>query len=288
MVAAKIKIQLTTNSLLTWLIWLFSKREYKIRLPESWAEVPARKLRKVLAALMLHSQNPTTSKVAALKELLQVPPFLFYRIDPLQIVEKLEPCVGFLAVPIAIPLVPSVRGGWYRWLLPAPAAKDITLGQYLAIERAWYDMVKGGDNTGLLLANILRPDTRTTRMCLEDTGLLQHATPALIGKWARRMKKLPNEWIYYVLQYWAAQRQQLQTDFPDFFSGDSKGGGEVAWESIPARIAESNVFGPVKDVLHAPARTYLAWANAKRKEEGEQEQKSLQDLIRANHNKFLA
>lgn len=289
MIEATIRISLPDKIYIR-LLWLFSTRRYRLRLPETWEEVPRKKLKKIFTALMQQGQHDeTTVRLLILRALLPVPSWLFFRLPWLDIVEKLEPVVvWFLVTPIAVPVLPTVRTGRQRWRLPAPAARDLSLQQYLAIEQEWGRMARGENDIPALLATILRPENEATHESLHGTGLLPGATRPALRQWAIILAKLHPAWVYYVVQYWAAQRESLQQQYPAFFSGKGEKEGPLDWESIPARIAEAGVFGPVHQVLLTPARTYLAWANARQQDEGQQTQTGLQELIRANHKKFVA
>lgn len=139
-----------------------------------------------------------------------------------------------------------------------------------------------------LLACILRNDFPSIQQHIADTGMLPHLHTTQIDLHATALQDSHDVGMaWYVLEYWAAQRDVLRADFPQFFAPPSKAekGKAPDWESIPARIAETGVFGNVAQTLATPLRTYLAWANAKAEEN---KPPSLQDLIKANHQKFLA
>ena len=151
-------------------------------------------------------------------------------------------------------------------------------------------MVDADEDIPTLLACILRPAGEDTTLALQTDGLLPSAPRPQLRAWANDLADLPEVWVYYIIEYWQQQRLQLQKDYPTFFTASADDGNapEIDWDLIPGRIAEAGVFGPVHQVLRTPVRTYLAWANANKEEAGEQQQKSLQDMIRQNHQKYLA
>ncbi len=290
MIQATIKIKFPKRKILHRVIFFFRKKMYQVQLPETWEEVPDKKRRKILGVLMNNTKaTEATTKVLLLRILLPIPMWVFYIIKPLDILEKLEPCVvWFLANPISIHLGLTVRGGWYRWRLPDPLAKNMTLGQYFNIEREWSRMSTGHNDITSLLSTILRPDSKAIDRCLETTGLLPQTTVPARLKLKSKLEKLPPEYVFYVIQYWEKQRKDLRAKYETFFSSGEGEKSDINWDSIAARIAETGVFGTVNQVLQIPAITYLSWANDKQEEAGKETQQSLQDLIRSNHNKFLS
>lgn len=285
MITATFHITYPRDRLFMRLASAFSPRAIRVSLPECWEEVPARKVPRICEILANPSHERSYKLLAILKELLPLPRWLFFHLTPQDVVEALEPrVVWFLDEPIATPVVPSVRVGWRRWRIPAPAARDMTIGQFLQVEQAWSRMAKGQNDPVFLLAAILRPHRATK----DAQGLLPYVSSFVIEGYAKALRLISLGDAYYILQYWAAQKKALEKQFPDFFSGGESSGAPLDWESIPARIAEAGVFGTVEQVLQTPARTYLAWSNARMQEQGEEQQTSLQDMIRANHNKFLS
>ncbi|MEO0873119.1 MAG: hypothetical protein AAFY48_00795 [Bacteroidota bacterium] len=271
---------------------IIKKRRMVAHLPETWEEVPRSKLKQIFK--VLSEQNEHGQKVTRIRLLRVLLPWrarIFYSIPKEEVLQKLEPCVGWiLKSPLAIPVVPVLWAGWQRWRLPASNAADMTLGQYLTIEKE-LSKLKTEPDLPSLLAAILRPDTTETQHTLEDTGVLPNASRSARRLWANKLAKMNPAYQYYVINYWLAQVEYLQATYPHFFKKEEKQAGgkskPMDWDSIPARIAEIGIFGTVSQVQRVPVRMYLAWANSHAQDKAQPEE-SLQDIIRANHNKFLS
>jgi len=295
MITAQIKVSIASPSLLERFLWFFRKKNYQLAIPQTWSELRPKQVEKVMAVLMnQQADTPQVTRVKLLQALLSVPEWVFFRIAPLDIVEKLEMCVlWMLAKPVSDPIITQVSGGRYRWRLPAPAAKDMSIGQYLQIEKQWAQLATNvqDKNIDRLISFILRREDQAIEQSKMKTGLLPNLSDYAITEQTEQVARLKDEWKYYVLMYWTAQRDSLREEFPEFFSkgkSDDTTPKEIDWDAIPVRIAETQVFGPVHQVLVTPVRSYLAWANARQEADKEKVQQSLQETIRANHNKFLA
>lgn len=285
---AKFKIQYPNLGWLQMLRYAAMPRTYNVQLPESWEEVPTKKLKQVFGILMEHKSDRKLTQLRLLKCLLPLRNKLFFSIRSEDFVTQLEPLVSWmLDEPLNVAPATVVRTGLYRWQLPASDGRDMSLGQYFAIEHA-LEQMRLDPELPALLASILRPVGEETNLALEQEGLLPAATRPVLRKWATRLSKLHPSWGYYVMRYWTDQRKALRVEYPHFFAKPKKKKGEeyfppIDWESVPARIAALGIFGNVAQVQRTPLRTYLAWGE----QQAKAKEPSLQDIIKANHQKFL-
>lgn len=286
-------INIHTAHLSRWLrfFWFFKSKKVEISIPQVWADIPEKRRWKVLSALM---QGTSFSKDAArllvLQAVIGLPRPVFNRIKHIDFVEKLLPYIDWIFdTPINDPFSPTIRVGATVWRIPIGEMRDLTVAHYFQVEKQWAHLSNGKeDSLYLWLAALLRPNTSAVNTYYEENGTLPNVPTISIADRAEAFRKIKPEAAYYLMQYYGAQRLAIKEKYKNLFDGSSKSDSKIDWDSIPARIAESGVFGCLQEVLRTPATIYLAWANAKAKESAQQEHKTLQDIIRAQHQKFLS
>lgn len=271
------------------LAWAFRKKRSRRRLPESWQEASPAQRGKLLA---LHLRRAALSaeafQVLLLKHLLRLPNWMLLALHPIDLAEKLLPLARWAAeARIEKPFEPSVRLAGKAWRIPAPMAKDMPLGQYLACEQRFAEIFASpAPSAAPFLAALLRPEGEALRAHLYATGLLPPASEYEMEAHSELLASAPQPMVFYLVQYYATQRLLLREKYPNLHRSKEGEGpaGLPDWDSIAPRIAEAGAFGSLEQVLRTPTVSYLAWANAKAEPE---KQPSLQDMIRQNHSKFM-
>lgn len=274
----------------SWL-WAFSRSSVQISIPASWEEIPAKRRFKVLAALMQAGQvSPEALRLLVFRAMVAVPRRVFFQIRHIDWAEKLLPYIDWaLVAQISHPFESTIKIGATVWMLPVPEVKDITVASYFDIEKQWSQLASGKDESlYAFLAALLRPATESVLAHYELHGYLPNNNQLQSEKHAELLRKTSPVQAFYLVQYYSAQRVMIKAKYPNLFSGGKSDGTPMDWESLPARIAEAGVFGPLHQVLITPATAYLAWSNGKAKQAEQEENKSLQDIIRSQHKKFLA
>lgn len=286
-------INIHTANASTWmrLAWALRSSKIRIAIPSNWDEVPPNRRMKVVAALMNRGQiSHEAMRLLLLKTLVSLPNRIFFRIRNIDFAEKLLPYVDWvLDAPISYPFAESIKIGKTNWLIPKPAMMDMSISTYFRVEKRWSAMATKADaDLVSWLAAFLRPDNEATHTHLLNTGLLPNVSDVLQDQYAGALAKVSSVQAFYLVQYYSAQRVYIKSKYANIFEGSSSGKSQMDWDSIPAKIAEAGVFGSLKEVLATPIASYLAWANVKAQEAAKEEQKSLQDMIRSQHQKFLA
>lgn len=230
------------------------------------------------------------ARLLVLQAVIGLPSMVFNRIRNIDFTEKLLPYIDWIfKAPITDPFGPTIKVGATVWRLPVGEMRDMTVAHYFQVEKQWAHLSNGaGESIYLWLAAFLRNHTEAVNKYYEENGTLPNIPTISLEKRAKQFVKIKPEVAYYLIQYYGAQRVEVKKKYSSLFDGGGKSGDKVDWDSIPARIAESGVFGSLQEVLKTPATAYLAWANAKAKENAQQESKTLQDIIRAQHKKFLS
>ena len=271
---------------------MFRKKEYQICLPNNWDKLPSKLFWKLTKA---HLQRPQLSHHAfqalILKELMQLPFWLYIRLPKDKIADQLLPAAQW-AMEYDITQRPqeTIIIGKNRWRLPANDASDMTLQQYFHLENFFALLFSKNrdEDAALFLAAFLRLETRRSQRAYHRTGML----PVLSAPELQRSKQLvmhaSPEQIFFCVQYYISIRLQLKDRYPNLHSGDTSDNSQkIDWDSIPPRIAEAGVFGSLPQVLATPVSSYLAWANSRAEEQNPNKPNPLQDIIRENHKKLL-
>lgn len=291
MITGTIKIH--TSHLSKWLqlVWAFKSKQLKISIPQSWEEIPNKRRWKVLKALMQGvGMSKAGARLIALKAMVGLPRFVFNQIRHIDFIEKLLPYIDWIFdTSITDPFSPTIRVGATVWRIPIGEMRDLTVAHYFQVERQWACLSNGEDQSIYIwLAAFLREETATNRSYYEENGMHRNIPNTSLDSLAEKFKNVKPEVAFYLMQYYGAQRVAIKKKYASLFDGNGKSSAAIDWDTIPARIAESGVFGSLQEVMNTPATTYLAWANVKAKESAKQEHKTLQDIIRAQHQKFLS
>lgn len=275
---------------LCWLLLRLRPQRIALRLPQGWAELRGRRARRrVLNAMLLHELGaitPTRLLLECLRRACGIPRWAWLYLRPQAVAEQLMPAVEWVAaMPLTATWQPVVWLGWRRWLLPRPEADDITLSHYLQAEAALREAAAAQD-WAVFLAAFVTP---------ARTGLhwlLPAPTPHSRAQAYKLLRRATAMQAYYVLAYYQAMRSALRQQYPDAFTPADSGGPasdaapDVA--AVLAALAQAGELGTPQQVADMPARVFLAWADSKRRQQREAEARRLQDLIRANHQKFVA
>ena len=241
-------IHIHTGHLSPWLklFWFFKSKQVQISIPQKWEDIPEKKRWKVIQALM---QGASVSKAGArllvLQAVIGLPNMLFNRIRNIDFVEKLLPYIDWIfEAPITDPFGPTIRVGATVWRLPVGEMRDMTVAHYFQVEKQWARLSnEAGQSIYLWLAAFLRAQTETLDKHYEENGTLPNVPAISLEQRANRFKKIKPEAAYYLMQYYGAQRVSIKKKYSSLFDGGGKSGDKIDWDSIPARIAESGVFG---------------------------------------------
>lgn len=286
-------INIHTSHLPKWarFFWYLRTKKVEISIPQSWEEIPTKRRWKVLKALMQGvGLSKDGARLIVLKAMVGLPRFVFNQIRHIDFTEKLLPYIDWIFdTSITDPFSPTIRVGATVWRIPIGEMRNVTVAHYFQVERQWARLSNGEDQSIYLwLSAFLREESTANRSYYEKNGMHRNVPNTSLEAIAEKFKKVKPEVAFYLMQYYGAQRVAIKKKYASLFDGSGKSSAAIDWDTIPARIAESGVFGSLHEVMTTPATTYLAWANAKAKETAKQEHKTLQDIIRAQHQKFLS
>jgi hypothetical protein len=291
MIPVGINIQLPDN--IGWLariLWLFRKKHYQLQLPESWEEVPSKMFWKIIRHYLMHHQlSKHAFLLLILKEMLDIPTWVFKRISSITFLEQLLPRIKWVEkLSYSKPFDKTIMIGGCQWRIPVPLAKDMTLQQYFLLERTFSELFTNREKDAAdFLAAFLRPDTRQLQSHYYQTGLLPTVSSPELENYATTLASADEKQVLYLVQYYINMRLQLKEKYPALHDGNNDGRPDkIDWDSIAPSIAETGVFGSLNQVLKTPAVNYLAWANA-RQESTKPKPQTLQEMIRSNHQKIL-
>ena len=285
----KLSISLDSHSFWKKLLWIFKKKHSQYQVPSSFIEV-----KDWHSLLRLHLKKNKISDELFNVELLQllsgVPTYLLKLISPLIIYEQLLPMIYWAKLlKLEKPFKETVTIDGMHWRVPSPYFKDMPLHQYFLLEKRFFELVKSEVEIPHFLAALLRPNTKQIESDLYDKGLLPVASIPQLEAYETLLKNVDQETQLYLVQYYATQRELIRQKYTDLHKTDESKKDEVKqidWDSIIPMIAETKVFGSFSSVLSTPTVSYLAWANARQKEQ-EPKTKSIQDIIKENHNRML-
>lgn len=246
------------------LLWLRSP--IHLRIPSGWSELSTKQIIGV-NRFFASGAGHEAMRLLAFKAVTGIPSWLFSRISPEQYASYLLPYTDWiLDVDMSDIQLPDLVIGKDTWRIPSSDLKGLTVQWHLDVEREW-SALSHSDDISAWMQVFLMP--------------IGHHQP--IGK--------INPWQAVLCsRYYQHIHAQIKIRYPHLYSSDNedKKVGVLDWDSIPAHIAESSPFGSVEQVLRAPLLTFLAWANDKKQEQQKQEQDRLQEMIRNNHNHFVA
>jgi hypothetical protein len=270
------------------LAWAFFRKRQRLRIPEGWAELTKRQ---ALQLARLHlTRTGHDFRVHSTMSVLRLSPWALARIGAEQLTESLLPALDW-AQAMQVSALPSYawRIGWRRYLVPAPGMADMPVQQYLWCEEAFEQITRAGAaaDPSSFLAALLRP-ARADRH-RQAHGVLPVISEPQRAQLAKQMRRASPALFWLLLHYYAAQRDALAQRFPHLHKQPEPGAATTPptdWQALPGIIAEAGIFGPLQSVLATPVLSYLAWANARHKP-AEEKPKTLQDIIREQHQKHL-
>lgn len=264
----------------------------RLRLPGQWQQVPQRRRPRLLRAMLLYHLGHYSRHrllLEALRACCPMPRWVWLHLPPQGVQASLLPHMAWVAqASLTHTWQPVLRIAGRRWRLPRPDATDMTLHHYLQAEAALPEATQAR-HWAVFLAAYLAPYSPQVAECLPTPTAHSRAAAQRWLRWAGSLR------AYYVLAYYEAQRALLRQHFPDAFRAAPPDAPTPAAPAAPpdvaailATVVQSGELGSIQDIAAMPARTFLAWTDSKRRQQREAEQRRLQELVRANHQKFLA
>lgn len=188
--------------------------------------------------------------------------------------------------PHATPFRGSVRVGASLYHFPLPNFENGSgIGYTLADEyfEDWLnDDEQSGHSANLLLATLLRPETKGVRQ--------PPTTREEVERFAQRTRKLGPEWAAQALMYWMATRQFVHETYGQwlFRSNDAEADKEeetsfnVGWWGVWMDVAADAVFGNLEQVYRSNFHTLCVYL-VRKEEAARLQRREMERMKLKNH-----
>jgi hypothetical protein len=216
----------------------------------------------ILRALARHP--PGAGKLEAMRLLTGLSKRQFRRLSEAEIVSLNAGLPWLKITPIRACIRSHFRCGWRRYYLPEERFTDGQALAYALADEYFMEAVGATDPATALTANLrllatlARPRRGTQRAELADREEVERR--------AERFRRLPPEWGFQVLMYWAGIRQLIDEYYGDWlFRGsplDKPAAGKIpnfGWWAVFQDVAEVGVFGDLEAVYRANFHEICQW-----------------------------